>query len=54
MLSSKSGSEGVGSLRHGRRFVGVELKPAYFKVACRNLRATENGSRQDSLFDVAH
>ena len=48
------GSEGVGSLRHGRRFVGVELKPAYFKVACRNLRATENGSRQDSLFDVAH
>lgn len=32
------GSEGVGALRHGRRFVGVELKPAYFRVACRNLQ----------------
>lgn len=31
------GSEGVVALQHGRRFVGVELKPAYWKVAKRNL-----------------
>lgn len=29
------GSEGVVALRTGRRFVGVELKPAYFRQACR-------------------
>ncbi|NJN37239.1 MAG: hypothetical protein HC794_09625 [Nitrospiraceae bacterium] len=27
------GSEGVVALRHGRRFVGIELKPAYYRVA---------------------
>jgi DNA modification methylase len=31
------GSEGVSALRLGRRFVGAELKPSYFKHACRNL-----------------
>ncbi len=31
------GSEGVVALQHDRRFVGSELKPAYWKVACRNL-----------------
>lgn len=31
------GSEGYCSLRLGRRFVGVELKPAYFRQAVRNL-----------------
>lgn len=36
------GSEGVMSLRHGRKFVGIELKPAYYRVAARNLRK-ENG-----------
>jgi DNA modification methylase len=33
------GSEGVGALRNGRRFVGTELKPSYFETACRNLTA---------------
>lgn len=36
------GSEGVMSLRHGRKFVGIELKPAYFRVAARNLRAAQS------------
>jgi DNA modification methylase len=31
------GSEGVGALRIGRRFVGIELKRSYFETACRNL-----------------
>lgn len=35
------GSEGVGALRHGRRFVGAELKRSYFAQAARNLEAAE-------------
>lgn len=35
------GSEGVGALRNGRRFAGVELKPSYFATACRNLTTAE-------------
>lgn len=45
------GSEGVGALRHGRRFVGVELKPAYFRAAARNLRDAEAGATAGTLFD---
>jgi DNA modification methylase len=35
------GSEGVGALKADRRFVGIELKPSYFKTAVRNLTAAE-------------
>lgn len=31
------GSEGYVSLKHGRKFVGIELKPEYFSVAVKNL-----------------
>lgn len=31
------GSEGYMSVKLGRRFVGFELKPSYYKVACENL-----------------
>lgn len=47
------GSEGVGALRHGRRFVGVELKPAYWRVARRNLAAAEANASAEMLFDLA-
>lgn len=43
------GSEGVGALRHGRRFVGIELKPAYWRAAARNLRAAEHQNGQLTL-----
>ena len=46
------GSEGVGALRNGRRFVGVELKPAYFRVAGRNLTAAERQADAGTLFDA--
>lgn len=46
------GSEGVGALRHGRRFVGVELKPAYWRVACRNLGRAEADASAELLFDL--
>lgn len=35
------GSEGYVSVRKGRRFVGIELKPSYWEVAVRNLEAAE-------------
>lgn len=49
------GSEGVGALRHGRRFVGVELKPSYYRVALRNLRNPEltgQAGQPAELFDA--
>ncbi len=41
------GSEGVTSLKLGRRFVGTELKESYWRQACRYLDAQD---RQDDLF----
>lgn len=35
------GSEGYQSLLMGRRFLGIELKPAYFEQAVKNLRRAE-------------
>ena len=43
------GSEGVGAVARGLRFVGCELKDSYFAVATRNLEATED-KRQVQLF----
>jgi len=33
------GSEGYVALKHNRKFVGIELKPGYFNVACKNLNS---------------
>lgn len=41
------GSEGVTSLKRGRKFVGVELKESYWRQAVRYLEAQD---RQDDLF----
>lgn len=41
------GSEGVTSIKLKRKFIGIELKPSYFKHACRYLHAQE---QQDDLF----
>ena len=43
------GSEGYVALKHERRFVGIELKPGYWKVACDNLKSAKP---QLSLFDA--
>lgn len=45
------GSEGVTSLRHKRRFVGVELKESYWRQACRHLVDAERNAV--SLLDCA-
>jgi DNA modification methylase len=46
------GSEGVGALRHGRRFVGIELKPTYWQIATRNLQRAENDAAAPLLFEL--
>jgi DNA modification methylase len=45
------GSEGYVSLQKGRRFIGVELKESYWKVACKNLDAAKK--RMGDLFGEA-
>jgi len=47
------GSEGVVSIQQGRRFVGCELKPSYWRTAVANLRRAENEARAGTLFEVA-
>ena len=44
------GSEGVMSLKHGRKFFGIELKESYWKQACKYLKAEES---QGNLFSAA-
>ena len=46
------GSEGVTALKCGRRFVGTELKPAYFKQAVGYLQAAEAESAHGSLLNL--
>lgn len=43
------GSEGYQAVRMGRKFVGVELKPSYYKQAVFNLHAAEAAASQEML-----
>jgi DNA modification methylase len=43
------GSECYGALKHGRKAIGIELKPAYYKQACMNLESLKNGT-ESTLF----
>jgi DNA modification methylase len=45
------GSEGWVSVKHGRRFVGVELKPSYWRTAVENLRRAEYEASLPALFE---
>lgn len=44
------GSEGYVAVQEGRKFVGIELKPEYFKWAVKNLQSAES-AHQPSLFE---
>jgi DNA modification methylase len=44
------GSTGVGAIELGRRYVGVELKPGYYRVAAANLRTAERLAQTQTLF----
>ncbi|MEL6896453.1 MAG: DNA methyltransferase [Planctomycetota bacterium] len=45
------GSEGVGALRCGRKFVGVELKESYYRHACKFLASEEREQAVPVLFE---
>lgn len=45
------GSEGYVAVMKGRRFIGIELKPSYFKCAVSNLQQAEFEASQKTLFD---
>lgn len=44
------GSEGYESIRLGRRFIGIELKPSYYEQAVKNLRSIE-GQVENEMLD---
>jgi len=41
------GSEGYCAVRMGRRFIGTELKPQYFDLACQNLAEASSAQQAD-------
>lgn len=45
------GSEGYVALQQGRRFVGCELKPSYWRTAVANLQMAESAKAHQPLFE---
>jgi DNA modification methylase len=43
------GSEGYCAVKMGRRFVGTELKPSYYELACQNISDARK-NEQEGLF----
>ena len=43
-----SGTTGVAAMQLGRKFIGIEIEPKYFDIACELI---ENAQRQHTLFD---
>ena len=48
------GSEGFVAVQEGRRFVGIELKPEYWKTGVKNLGIAEQNYRTGTLLDFIH
>ena len=46
------GSEGYVSVQQGREFIGIELKPSYWKAAVANLKRAEQSAGALTLFDT--
>jgi site-specific DNA-methyltransferase (adenine-specific) len=44
-----SGTTGVACMNLGRKFIGIEIEPKYFDIACERI---ENAQRQSSLLDA--
>ena len=45
-----SGTTGVACAQLGRKFIGIEIEPRYFDIACRRI---EDAYRQGKLFPDA-
>jgi site-specific DNA-methyltransferase (adenine-specific) len=46
-FTAGSGTTGVACMNLGRKFIGIEIKPKYFDIACRRI---EDAQRQSRLF----
>ncbi len=44
-----SGTTGVAAVQMGRKFIGIELEPKYFEIACRRI---EDAQRQVDMFQA--
>ncbi len=42
-----SGTTGVACVKLGRKFIGIEIEPKYFDIACRRI---EEATRQPDMF----
>ena len=42
-----SGTTGVACMNLGRKFIGIEIEPKYFDIACRRI---EDAQRQTRMF----
>jgi DNA modification methylase/superfamily II DNA or RNA helicase len=47
------GSECYQAIKYGRKAIGVELKPEYFKIAVENLRKIEAESKVEDMFSMS-
>ena len=43
-----SGTTGVACMNLGRKFIGIEIEPKYFDIACRRI---EDAQRQQRMFE---
>lgn len=42
-----SGTTGIAAVNLGRKFIGIEIEPRYFDIACERIR---DAQRQERLF----
>jgi len=42
-----SGSTGVACLTTGRKFIGIEIDPEYFEIACRRIEKAQQQQRME-------
>lgn len=47
-----SGSTGVAAHAEGREFIGIELDPQMYAVACRKIEKAQNQVRMEDMIDV--
>ena len=44
-----SGTTGVAAVQTGRKFIGIEIEPKYFDIACKRIQAAVNEPRLPGL-----
>ena len=47
-----SGSTGVAAMKLGRKFIGIEIDPEYFEIACQRIEKAQQQTRM-GFEDVA-